>query len=189
VWTRQNPKRAAGRFGWTSFLALLICGPAWLIFADEPRRADDGAVNPLALVVPSVAVLFALILAPQLLALVRRPVVRADSYAMSVRPGVVRTLLLPWARIAELALLEVEEEEFLLVRCVPGLRGALRGAGDSPRWWDQAHLRYARRGLPAVAAYDLAVPMGEFAGAPADLLADLAACAPAQVVVVDNTTD
>lgn len=182
TWSRQPPRHAAGRFGWTLFLAVTICGPASLVFADEPRVADNGAVNPLALVVPALGALFAAILVPQLLALVRRPVVRADHYALTVRPGVGRTLVLPWAQIAELATVQVDEDTFLMVRCVP----VLRGSGDVPRWWDQAHLRAATRGAPGLAAYDLAVPMNDFDGTPAGLLAQLAAYAPGHVIMADH---
>ncbi len=180
VWRRRSPKRAAGRLGWTALLTLFVCGPAWLFFVDEPRRADDGAINPLALVVPMLVVLFALVLVPQVLALVRRPVVEADHYALIARAGVGRTLVLPWAQVAELALAEVDEEFYLLVRCLP----QQQRSGDWPRWWDQAHLRSARRGdVAAISAYDLAIPLSDFEGSPEDLLGVLVPYAPSHVIV------
>ncbi len=165
-------------------MTALVCGPAWLVFVDEPRQADDGAVNPLALIVPSLGVLFGLLWVPHLLALVRRPQVAADHYALTARPGVVRTLVLPWAELAELAVMEVDEEPFLLIRCVP----QLHRSGDWPRWWDQAHLRSARRSVAAVSAYDLAVPLDDFLGTPESLLTGLARYAPSHVTIVSRAT-
>lgn len=179
VWDRRSPRRAAGRLGWTGFLAAVICGPAWLLFGDEPSAAEGGAVNPLMLIVPALAVIFALAMIPQVVGLVRRPVVAADHYALTVRPGAGRTLMLPWAQIAEVATMEIDEEDFLLIRCQP----ISRRSGDWPRWWDQGHLRSAKRGAPAATAYDLAVPMDDFEGRPELLLNQLAQYAPAHVAV------
>jgi hypothetical protein len=184
VWTRRPPRRAAGRLLWTALAAIFVCGPAWLLFAGEPRQADDGAINPLALIVPTLAALFAAVLVPQLLALVRRPIVSANYYALTVRPGVVRTLVLPWAHVVELCAVRVDDEPVLLIRC-----GPRRRAADWPHWWDQAYLRSVRRGSAGepVAAYDLAVPMSDFAGAPDILLTTLARWAPAHVAVLNKT--
>jgi hypothetical protein len=165
------------------FVTVVVCSPAWLIFSDEPREADNGAVNPLSLVIPVLGLIFALLLVPQVLALVRRPIVAADHYALTVRPGVARTLVLPWAQIAEIAAMDVDEEPMLLVRCA----SQSYRSGDWPRWWDKAHLRSAKRAAAAVAAYDLAVPMDDFYGAPQSLLADLARWAPAHVAVVNGS--
>ncbi len=181
VWRRRSARRAAGRLGWTVFLAAFVCAPTWLIFSGEPFTTSDGAVNPLALVVPALLTLFGLLLVPQVVALVRRPIVSADHYALTVRPGVGRTLVLPWAQLAEIAGRTVDEETFLFVRCgQPTAR-----SGDWPRWWDQAQLRSAQRGLATLSVYDLAVPMEEFQGGPQDLLRVLAQCAPDHVVVID----
>ncbi len=108
----------------------------------------------------------------------------ANHYALTVRPGVFRTMVLPWAQLAELCIREIDEEAILLIRCGPrGPRTA-----DWPRWWDQAALRAARGGDTerAAAAYDLAVPMDEFEGKPEALLAELAQWAPGHVAVFDN---
>jgi hypothetical protein len=182
VWSRRPPRRAAGRLAWTCFLALVICGPAWLLFGDEPADATGGAVNPLMLVVPALAVVFGLAMVPQVIGLVRRPVVSADHYALTVRPGAGRTLMLPWAQIAEVATMEIDEENFLLVRCQP----ISRRSGDWPRWWDQAHLRSAKRGAPAATAYDLAIPLDDFAGRPEQLLTQLTRFTPAHVTVASR---
>jgi hypothetical protein len=165
------------------FVTVVVCAPAWLIFSDEPGKADNGAVNPLALVVPVIGLIFALLLFPQVLALVRRPVVAADHYALTVRPGVARTLVLPWAQIAEVAAMDVDDEPILLVRCAP----QYGRSGDWPRWWDKAHLRSAKRSAALASAYDLAVPMNDFYGTPQSLLADLARWAPAHVAIVNGS--
>jgi hypothetical protein len=181
-WRHRSAKRAVSRVGWTVVAAALAIGPAWLLFGREPRVIKDGAINPFALVVPLLAALFGLVTAVQVLAIVRRPVVTADHYAVRARPGVVRMLVLPWAQIAELATMEVDEEPLLLIRCLP----QPNRSADWPRWWDQAHLRSARRAASAVSAYDLAVPMSDFIGAPRNLLAELAWWAPEHVTVADR---
>jgi hypothetical protein len=160
-------------------LAVLGGGAALLLFGDEPWQASDGALNPLAVVPPAVLGLFALALIPQIVGLVRRPAVGADHYAMVVRPGVIRTLVVPWADVVELTAFELDEEYYLLIRC----RG-LRTSGDEPRWFDRSVLRSVIRGASNVAAYDLAVPMTDFAGTPEDLLAALGEWAPDHVALV-----
>jgi hypothetical protein len=182
VWRRRRPRRAVGRLGWTAFLAALTCTASWLVFGDEPSQADDGAVNPLAFVFPVVAAFFLVVLVPQALALVRRPVVSGDHYALTVRPGVARTLVLPWAQIGELVAMDVDDEPYLLIRCVP----LLTRSGDWPRWWDKAHLRSAKRSAAMASAYDLAVPMNDFDGEPEILLAQMARWAPGHVGVVNR---
>ena len=102
-----------------NFVAVVVSGPAWLLFGGEPRQADDGALNPLVLVAPAVLLVFGVALVPQVIALVRRPIVAADHHAITVRPGVGRTLMLPWVQVAELAAVDLDEEEVLLVRCRP----------------------------------------------------------------------
>jgi hypothetical protein len=126
---------------------------------------------------------------PFVVALVRRPLVAADHYALSVRPGILRTLLLPWARVIEIAAYGARDEAFLLVRCRDGETGRL---GDSPRWWDQAVLRAVIRSDRThhgdgsrVARFDVAVRMDEFIGDPAAQLAALATFAPYHVVVAE----
>jgi hypothetical protein len=183
VWRRRPPQRAAARLGWTSVGAVLVLAPAWLLFGGEPARLENGALNPLALVLPGLSIAFVILVGLPLVALIRRPIVTADHYALTVRPGVVRTLVLPWAQLVELAAVEVDEEPVLLVRCGP--RTGSRSA-DWPRWWDRAELRAARRASrrEPIAAYDLAVPMSDFVGRPAALLEALSLYAPAHVTVV-----
>jgi hypothetical protein len=181
-WRRRAPGRAIGRVGWTTVAAVLAIGPSYLLFGSEPQVTKDGAVNPFALVVPALAALFSLLLTVQLVAIVRRPAVSADHYALSVRPGVFRTLVLPWAQIGELAIIDVDDEPLLLVRCLP----QRRRSADWPRWMDQAHLRSARRVASLVSAYDLAVPMGDFTATPRNLLATLAMVAPDHVAISER---
>jgi hypothetical protein len=178
-WKRRPPGRAAARLAWTLCYTGLACGAAYLFVGDEPRTAPGGAVNPLALVLPTLLGIAGVVLVPQILALVRRPAVSADEYAFRVRPGIVRTLVLPWAGITELATMDIADEPHLLVMCA----AQPAPSGDRPRWWDRGHLRSAKRGAAAVTAYDLAVPMSDFVGTPQDLLMDLAQYAPKHVTV------
>jgi hypothetical protein len=96
-----------------------------------------------------------------------------------VRPGTLRTLLLPWASVAEVTAVTVGREPLLLVRCQP----VRSQPADRPRWYDQRVLRAA--GRPA-AGYHLAIRMDEFHGDPTNLLASIAAWAPHRVAVVDQ---
>lgn len=163
-------------------MAVAVCASSWLLFGGEPTDAGNGALNPFALVVPLVGTLFGLWVGVQVLALVRRPIVAANNYALTVRPGVVRTLVMPWAQITELAMVEVDDEPFLLVQCAP----RRYRSGDWPRWWDKTHLRSAKRAAAAVSAYDLAVPMTDFVGTPMKLLAELALWAPDHITIADR---
>jgi hypothetical protein len=167
---------------WTSVLAVAVCGLAALVFGNEPDRATDGSRNPFVLVVPVLIVVFTVILLGHALAVVRRPVLRTTRYALTVRPGIVRTLVLPWAELAELTLVDLDEDTYLLVRCAP----VPVSSGDRPRWWDQAQLRAVRRGLPQGSAYDLAVPVAEFLGSPETLFAQLAAAVPMHIAMFDR---
>lgn len=170
-----------GRVGWTAVAGALAVGPAWLLFGSEPGVTKDGAVNPFSLVVPLLLSLFGVLILVQVVGIGRRPAVAADHYALFARPGVVRTLVLPWAQIAELAIIEVDDEPLLLVRCQP----QPHRSADWPRWLDQAHLRSARRVAAVVTAYDLAVPMADFVGTPGNLLGTLAMGAPEHVTIAD----
>jgi hypothetical protein len=130
--------------------------------------------------VPSLAGLFVIMLIPQALALIRRPYLAADHYALTVRPGILRTLMLPWAQIAELVIILIDGEPFLLVRGDP--QPPL--SGDWPGWFDQGPLRMVRRASSAAQGYHLAIPLSDFVDAPEQLLASLAVCAPDHVQVL-----
>ncbi len=188
-WHRRFPYRALGRLGWYIGLAGFVVAATYVLFGGEPERLESGQPNPLAVVPVGVAVLGGLGAIPFLLALVRRPVLAADHYALRVRPGILRTLLLPWAHLVRVAACGDRADPVLMIRCAqrPDRQG------DTPQWWDRWVLRTAtrtgrRRGGTA-AAYDIAVRMTEFTGEPAGQLDTLAAFAPEHVAVADELFD
>ncbi|MGC9668170.1 hypothetical protein ACNTMW_16645 [Planosporangium sp. 12N6] len=186
-WRRAFPFRAVAALAWYAAFAGVVLGAVWLFFGDEPAVLDDGTTNPLASVPTVVLVVVSAGGVPLLLAVVRRPLVAADHYALTVRPGVVRTLVLPWARITCVAARRTGREAYLLVQC----RRALGALGDRPAWWDQGVLRAVHRTSPAtrVPEFDLAVCLRDFIGEPRAQLAALASVAPAHVLItceVDN---
>lgn len=185
-WRRSLPKHDIRILGWYLALALVGLGAVWLLFGGEPQRLDSGASNPLA-ALPAAALVLALLGAvPPGLKIVRRPVVAANHYALTVRPGCWRTLVLPWARVTEVAAHWIGDEAYLLVRCRAG-RDSL---GDLPSWADRAVLRRALRdaGLqrPPAGHFDLAVWLRDFVGEPTALISTLAAFAPDHVAVVSD---
>jgi hypothetical protein len=184
-WHRALPTRAIRRLGWSVTGGSATVVIAWVLFGAEPERLASGERNPLALVPMLTTVVVAALLVVLALPLVRRPLVAADHYALTARPGVLRTVVLPWAGLAEIAAVAVRGDPVLLVRCA-GRRDRL---GDRPRWCDQAVLRGTMRAAGsrrhAVAAFDLAVRMDEFHGTPSEQLAGLAVWAPRHVLVTD----
>jgi hypothetical protein len=181
AWRRRFPARALRRIGWYAASGSITVAVTWLLFGAEPDRLDSGEANPLAAVPPVSAVLVGLAALPLLLALIRRPLVAADHYALTIRPGSLRTLLLPWAEVAELAAMTVGGELLLLVRSHPSA-GRL---GDRPTWWDRGALRAARR----FGRYHLGVRLADFIGDPEGLLAGLAALAPYPVRITAQLPD
>jgi hypothetical protein len=189
-WRRGFPSRAFGLLGWYVGLGVIVIVIAYVLFGAEPKTLESGRVNPLA-AVPSVMIsTFGVLAVPLLLALVRRPAVAADHYGLTLRPGILRTLLLPWANVVEVAAYGVRDDPYLLVRFDGRSDDRL---GDRPRWWDRSVLRAAVRASrtyrgtgPAVAAYDVAVRMGEFLGAPEMQLASLTAMVPDHVLVTNE---
>jgi hypothetical protein len=113
---------------------------------------------------------------------VRRPRVLATQFALSVRPGILRTLRMPWATIAEVTGVRAGGEEYLLVR----LQRGVDALGDHPSYWDKAVLRAAGRGYARAVDYDLAVRMREFAGDGPAKLSALAAYAPENVDITSR---
>lgn len=184
-WRRAFPTRALRRLGWFITVAVVVAVTSWVLFGTEPDVLPSGEPNPLAFVPPLTTAGFAIAALYFVLPLLRRPVVAADHYALTTRPGVLRTLVLPWAGIAEIAAVPVRGDPVLLVRCT----GRREPLGDRPRWPDQGVLRSAIRAAgpqrAAVAAYDLAVRMDEFHGTGPAQLAGLAAWAPRHVLVTD----
>jgi hypothetical protein len=179
AWPRRFPSRALRRLSWFVLGGGSLVAGSWVLFGAEPDRLASGGANPLALIPPATTVLVLLTTLGLLLTVARRPLVVADHYALTVRPGALRTLLLPWATVAEVAGITARGEPLLVVRC-----GTPRGRpGDRPRWCDRGVLR---AGGPVVAGYHLAVRMEDFAGSPRAKLAALAAWAPDQVMVTDQ---
>jgi len=184
-WRRAFPSRALTAFVWYAVLAGAVVGLALLLFGDEPAQLDDGGPNPLAAVPPVVLVLAAIGCVPILLVILRRPLVAANHYALTVRPGAARTLVLPWAHIAVVAVRRVGRETYLLVRC----RQTLDALGDHPTWIDQSVLRAVlrtRAGQALAGEFDLAVRLRDFVGEPNAQLATVAAFAPDHVFIASD---
>ena len=183
-WRRSFPAHALAVLGWYIVIAGLSLGVVWLLFGGEPDQLDTGQRNPLALVMPVSLVLAGLGALPFLVAVVRRPVVAANHYALQLRPTWLRTLVLPWARIAEVVAYRVEDEPYLLVRCW----SSLDRLGDRPAWVDRSVLRTALRSADteALDGYDVAVRMRDFTGTPEAQLASLVGFAPDHVTLVSE---
>ena len=183
VWKGRPPRRAIARLGWVAAGAVLVLGPAALLFGQEPPRVDSGRVNPLSMVVPALGVLFGALALPGIVGLVRRPVLAADGYALTVRAGCGRILLLPWSQLVELAAVPVRDQPVLLIRC-----GTRRAGTDFPGWWDRGVLRAVRRsGLrDPVARYDVALLLRDFGPEPYVVVESLASFAPPHLILVSR---
>lgn len=181
-WRRAFPSRAVKLVSACAGAGGLAVAAAWVLFGDEPATLNSGAVNPLASVPQWTMVAAAAVVGASLVPVIRRPSVAATRYALSVRPGVLRTLRLPWATIVEITGVRAGGEEFLLVRLRPGLDAL----GDHPGYWDKAVLRAAVRGYPRAVEFDLAVRMREFAGAGPAKVAALAAYAPETIDITSR---
>lgn len=185
-WRRAFPSRAVTGLVWYAILAGLVVGLTLLLFGDEPARLDDGSPNPLAAVFPVVLALAVLGCLPIVLVIARRPLVAANHYALTVRPGAARSLVLPWAHISVVAVRRVGRETYLLVSC----RQSLDALGDHPTWIDQgvlrAVLRTPRGGQALAGEFDLAVRLRDFVGEPNYQLATLAAFAPDHVFIASD---
>jgi hypothetical protein len=181
-WRRGFPSRALRVMGACAAVGGFAVAAAWMLFGDEPATLNTGEANPLATVPQWTIAAAAAVVGLAAVPVVRRPTVMASGTALTVRPGSYRTLLLPWATVAEITGINAHGEEFLLVRLCPG-RDAL---GDHPRFWDQAVLRAAGRAYPRAVEYDLAVRMGEFAGTGAGKVSALAAYAPETVDITSR---
>jgi hypothetical protein len=188
-WRRSLPSARLTGLTWYAFGAALALGLVWLLFGGEPAQLDTGQSNPLALALPIATALAVLGALPLSLPVLRRPLVAASHYALTVRPGWWRTLVLPWAKVAGVAAYRVGGEPYLLVRC----RRSLDPRRDLPGRLDQVVLRVAmrrrRRGDPPVGDYDLAVCMGDFVGGSSALLATLVAFAPDHVAVENDLAE
>jgi hypothetical protein len=188
-WRRGVPSARLTVLAWYAFGAALFLGLVWLLFGGEPAELDTGRRNPLVYVLPVAVAVVLLGALPLLLPVLRRPVVAANHFALTVRGGWWRTLIMPWAKVAEVAAYRVGGTPYLLVRC----RQSLDSGRDMPRWLDQAVLRAAmrdrRRGDPSVGDFHLAVRMEDFVGGSSALVATLAAFAPDDVPVAGDLAD
>src|SRR6185436_485616 len=120
-WRRAFPGRALKVVGVCAAAGGLAVVAAWVLFGDDPARLNSGEANPLASVPQWTIVAAAAVVGASCVPVFRRPSVVATPYALSVRPGVLRRLLLPWATIAEITGVRAAGEEFLLVRLQRGL--------------------------------------------------------------------
>lgn len=189
VWRRGRRSRPIRWLVWYVINVGILGAVVWVLFGAEPDQLEAGGTNPMAVAPDAYAVLALIGLVPFVAAVFRRPVLSADHYAVTVRPGALRTLVLPWASLAEVAAYRVRDEQYLLFRCANG-RASVKA--DRPRWWDRAVLRAAARAnrsagnRRAVAAYDLALRSSDFRGDARRVLADMAHYAPAHVMVANE---
>ena len=107
-WRRSVPSVPLSRLAWYGFGAAIAVGLVWLLFGGEPRELDTGRSNPLAYALPVAIVLAVVAAVPFLVPVLRRPFVAANHYALTVRPGWWRTLVLPWAKVAGVATPDLE---------------------------------------------------------------------------------
>jgi hypothetical protein len=183
-WRRSFPSRSLAALAWYAVVAALIVAAALLLFGSEQPTLDTGERNPLADIPMWTEVLVGLGAVPFVLAVIRRPRVGANHFALTVRPGWVRTLVLPWSHVAEVTTAEVAGERYLLVRC----RTGLDRMGDSPHWVDQAVLRaMARERSKKAKRFDLAVRLRDFTPAVDGQMTALAAFAPDHVLIANAT--
>ncbi|MGI5246572.1 hypothetical protein [Dactylosporangium sp. CA-139066] len=182
-WRRSFPSRSLGTLAWYVVSAALVVLLVRALFSDEPETLGSGSHNPLADLPMWAAGLAVAGAVPIALSVVRRPRVGANHFALTVRPGWLRTLVLPWSRVGEVAAVEVGGERFLAIR----LQEGLDRTGSNPVWADQTVLReLAKLSEHSVRRISLAVRLRDFNGTPDAQLASLAAFAPDQVLIANN---
>lgn len=184
-WRQAFPSRPLSQLAWYSVSATLAVALVALFFGDEPELLADGSHNVLS-ALPKWSVVIALLGSVWLVHNVfRRPKVAASHYALTVRPGTRRTLVLPWANVEHIAVVEIGGEPILLIRC----RSAVTALGNQPHWCDRSVMRdLAKSGDPLLARFDLAVRMNDFVGDPAGRVAAIAAFAPDHVVIATHAS-
>jgi hypothetical protein len=181
-WRRSFPSRPLATLLWYGLFAAVVIAIMLALFGDEPAELETGAANPLADVPMWTALLILAGGIPFALNVARRPRVAANHFALTVRPGYVRTLVLPWSRIAEVATTNVAGERYLLVRC----RDGADRMGNSPHWLDKFVLRQlSREGSRKAKQFDLAVRMRDFTPGAAGQIGALAAFAPDHVLIAN----
>ncbi|WP_327006970.1 hypothetical protein OHA72_06610 [Dactylosporangium sp. NBC_01737] len=182
-WRRSFPSRSLVTLAWYVLSASLAVGIVRGLFADEPEILASGADNPLADLPMWTVALATVGATPFVLAVARRPRVGANHFALTVRPGWIRTLVLPWSRVAQVTLMEIGGERYLLVR----LRAGLDRTGTNPAWLDQNVIReLSKTPSKRASGFDVAVRLRDFVGGPDGQLAALAAFAPDQVLIANH---
>ncbi|WP_229835754.1 hypothetical protein, partial [Dactylosporangium sucinum] len=171
-WRRSFPSRSLSTLVWYSVCAALTVLLVRALFADEPEVLGSGAHNPL-VDLPMWTLAVACVGAvPVVLSVARRPRVGANHFALTVRPAWIRTLVLPWSRVAEVLMLEIAGERYLVI----GLREGLDRTGTNPAWPDRTVLReLAKSDARRAGSYDVAVRLRDFVGVPDGQMASLAA--------------
>ncbi|GLZ76919.1 hypothetical protein Afil01_17260 [Actinorhabdospora filicis] len=185
--------RLRRRFPWRHvlrLLAYLVLAAAILaltryLFAMEPDMLDTGVPNPLRHAEAFVAGVLIAGTIPYAYRLMRLPKLEVNHFGLIVRPGALRTLVLPWVHIEQVAVYTAAKgRTYLLIAC-DGHQGRL---GDRPGYGDRIVLREALHLTGGMLAdFDLAVRSRDFADTPSAQLAQLSAFAPAHVDVVDAT--
>ncbi|GAA1025891.1 hypothetical protein GCM10009557_01570 [Virgisporangium ochraceum] len=186
-WRRAFPRRAVRMLTGCTVAAALVAALGWAMFGTEPATLNTGAANPLAVVPQWTLALVAAAVAAAAVPVLRRPLVAASHVTLHVRPGVFRTLALPWTTVAAITGVDTPAGEFLLVRLTP--HAADRPGPqdpDRPGFWDRTVLRAATRAYPPAAGYDLAVRLGDYTGTSAAKEAGLAAYSPESVEITSR---
>jgi hypothetical protein len=182
-WRRSFPSRSLAALAWYVTAAALVIAFVLLLFGNEPAQLNSGKRNVLADLPLWTGALAVVGSVPFVLAVARRPRVAANHFALIVRPGWIRTLVLPWSRLAEVTVAELNGERYLLVRCGTGLDRM----GNTPRWLDQTVLRaLVRDGFRRGQQFDLAVRLRDFAPGVDGQMGAIAAFAPDHVLVANN---
>ncbi|WP_238015380.1 hypothetical protein KZZ52_01380 [Dactylosporangium sp. AC04546] len=182
-WRRSFPARSLSTLAWYAVSATLAVMLVRALFADEPSVLDSGDHNPLADVPTWMLAVACVGVVPVVLSLARRPRVGANHFALTVRPGWIRTLVLPWSRVAEVSMVEIEGERYLVIR----LRAGLDTTGTNPAWPDRSVLReLAKSDARRAGTYDVAVRLRDFVGGPEGQMTSLAAFAPDEVRIKNH---
>ncbi len=190
-WRRAFPRRAVRMLVGCTAAAALVAALGWAMFGTEPARLNTGAANPLAVVPQWTLGLAAAVVGAAAVPVLRRPLVAASHVTLYVRPGVFRTLELPWTAIAEITGVDTGGGEFLLVRLHPETADYPETADRPetavrPGFRDRTVLRSAIRAYPPAAGFDLAVRLDDFAGTPTAKVTALAAYAPESVEITSR---
>lgn len=178
-WRRGFPRHALRALATSAVAGASVVALTWVLFGDEPARLNTGGANPLAVVPQWTILLAAIVVCAAAVPVLRRPLVAASHVTLYARPGIFRTLELPWTGVAEITGIATRGGEYLLVRLRPE-------ATAHPGFWDRGVLRSAIRTDPAAAGFHLAVRLRDFAGTSTAKVAALAAYAPEAVEITSR---